>query len=127
FGGETPMELDRGQIERVDLVIVYPDGREKHVTLSNNPDDNQHNHHVLAHLAGIYFAPNGQIVSVEKHLHSIQSAETAAKWNQVSTGDDYKPAMILMNTDGSVQVLCGGHRQGHVRTGDATHMARPNN
>ena len=107
------MADDRGSIERIDFVIKYPSGRTKHVTLSNDPEDNKHNHYSLAEIAGVYFGFDGSIGSIKEHLQSIERQEVMEKWNRVSKGDELKPAMVVLKADRSVQLLCGGHKNRH--------------
>ena len=106
------MDSDRGTIERIDFVIKYPSGIKKHVTLSNDPNDAKHNHYVLSEIAGVFFGVGGSIGSIHEHLESIDQQTVAEEWNRVSEGDQYKPAMVVLNADKSVHVMCGGHKNG---------------
>lgn len=123
------MADDRGSIERIDFVIKYPSGATKHVTLSNDPNDAKHNHYSLAEIAGVFFGIDGSIGSIKEHLQSIERQEVLEKWNRVSKGDELKPAMVVLNADRSVRLLCGGHKNGphpeprSVAMGELDHTA----
>lgn len=109
------MAEDRGSVTRVDLEIEYPDGRLKKVTLSNNPSDNVHNHHMINELSGLLFSHTGSQPSLKDFEAAFNDEEEMHSWQVVAEGDDFKPALVVLRTDGDVHIMCGGHRNGRVR------------
>lgn len=109
------MQQDRGSVTKVDLEISYPDGRVKTVTLSNDPTDNVHNHHMLSELSGLLFSHSGSLPDVEGYRSAMTNQGKAAAWDQVAHGDDYKPSLVVLKNDGDVHIMCGGHKNGRIR------------
>lgn len=106
---------DRGLVTKVDLEVSYPDGRVKKVTLSNDPADNLHNHHPLAEFSGLLFSHTGDLPDVQVFSATMADEAKTAVWDQVADGDDYKPSLVVLKCDGDVHIMCGGHKNGHIR------------
>jgi hypothetical protein len=106
---------DRGSVTKVDLEVSYPDGRVKKVTLSNDPADNLHNHHMLDELSGLLFSHSGDLPDVQAFLASMTDEKKTAAWEQIADGDDYKPSLVVLQRSGDVHIMCGGHKNGHIR------------
>ena len=106
---------DRGSVTKVDLEISYPDGRVKKVTLSNDSADNLHNHHMLSELNGLLFSHTGALPNVKTFFDTMDDENKTAAWDQVANGDDYKPSLVVLKSDGDVHIMCGGHKNGSIR------------
>lgn len=106
---------DRGSVTKVDLEVSYPDGRVKKVTLSNDPADNLHNHHMLAELSGLLFSHTGDLPDVQAFFATMADQGKTAAWDQIADGDDYKPSLVVLKSDGDVHIMCGGHKNGNIR------------
>lgn len=109
------MQEDRGLVTKIDLEISYPDGRIKKVTLSNDPTDNIHNHHMLSELSGLLFSHTGSLPDVETYRATLANQSKTAVWDQIADGDDYKPSVVVLQNDGDVHIMCGGHKNGRIR------------
>lgn len=100
---------DRGTISKIDFTIEYPDGRVKRVTFSEDPADNEYNHHLISEIAGVDF--DLDVSESTKSFH-LEDEALANEWDAVKAGDDYKPAMVIKKRDGTKALACGGHRNG---------------
>ena len=109
------MAHDRGTVSKVDLEIEYPDGRVKKVTLSNNPSDNVHNHYMINELSGLLFSHTGSQPDLKDFEAAFNDDKKMQAWQVIGEGDDFKPALVVLKTDGDVHIMCGGHKNGHVR------------
>ena len=107
------MADDRGSIRRIDFAIDYPDGRKKHVTISDDPTDNEYNHYALSEIGGFYFGDGKSIDGLWSTVGSTNKNDVKDRWGKIGDGDELKPAMLVLKLDGKIVPKCGKHRNGH--------------
>lgn len=106
------MKTERGTILKIEIDVQYPSGVQKHVTFSDDPSDAVHNHYMLSEIAGMFFGQDDLIDHMVQVPIAVQTQNVRERWNNISEGDSYHPAMVVLQKNGTVLVMCGGHNNG---------------
>ena len=109
---EDEVNTERGTITKIEIDVEYPSGVRKHVTLSDDPNDAEHNHYMISEVAGLYFGKDDLVDFMAHTPEVIETENIRAKWNVMKDGDSYYPAMVMLKKDGTALVMCGGHNNG---------------
>lgn len=101
---------DRGTVKRITFELLYPNGQLKQVVVENNCEADYGTFSLIVldqHGLDNFVLPNAGVLRVDR-------VELKERWENIDRGPmaRWKPAMMIINTEGGVTIMCGGHKQG---------------
>jgi hypothetical protein len=103
---------DRGTVKRITFELLYPNGQLKQVVVENNCEADYGTFSLIVldqHGLDNFVLPNAESLKVD-------GAELKERWHSIDRGPmaQWKPAMMVINTEGGVTIMCGGHKAGRA-------------
>ncbi len=101
---------DRGTILRITFDILYPNGQMKTVAMSMADYDEWKNSGIIA------FGDKAIGTIIKNGIAGCDtSVDIEELWDQKEKDAAYKPAMLIIDSDGKVTPKCGAHKSsGHA-------------
>ena len=100
---------DRGTVKRITFDLLYPNGQLKTITLENNSIEN------IGTFSLIVLDEHGMNNFLLSNAGATNKSNESIiqMWNEKETGEyaQWPPAILIVNTDGEIMKLCGGHKQ----------------
>lgn len=101
---------DRGTVKRITFELLYPNGQLKQIVVENNCEEDYGTFSLIVldqHGLDKFVLPNADALN-------ISAAELSRRWSNIDEGQNaqWRPAMVIINTEGGARVMCGGHKKG---------------
>lgn len=101
---------DRGTVKRITFELLYPNGQLKQIVVENNCEEDYGTFSLIVldqHGLDNFLLPNADSLKMD-------ASELKRRWSSIDEGENaqWRPAMVIVNTDGGVKVMCGGHKKG---------------
>lgn len=102
------VKKDRGTVKRMTFEILYPNGQLKRVVVEN---DSASDYGTFSAVILDEHGLENFLLKNEKAL-TMSASEIREAWKNVDKGEGaWPPAMVIVNTEGKVMPMCGGHKQ----------------
>jgi hypothetical protein len=104
------VKADRGTVKRITFELLYPNGQLKQIVVENNCEEDYGTFSLIVldqHGLNNFVLPNADSLQMD-------AAELSRRWSSIDEGQNaqWRPAMAIINTEGGVRVMCGGHKKG---------------
>ena len=101
---------DRGTVKRITLDLLYPNGQLKTVVLDNSSEE------IFGTFSMIIFDEDAMENFLLKNVGALENLgedSVRTMWKEVKKGDQpqWSPAFLILNSDGKLIAMCGGHKK----------------
>ena len=102
------VKSDRGTVKRITFDLLYPNGQLKTVVVDNSSAE------IFGTFSMIIFDEDAMENFLLKNagvIENLGEGSVRTMWKEVNEGDQWPPAFLILNTDGKLIAMCGGHKQ----------------